>query len=98
MIDIKQTDDFSKWLKKLADRNARARVFRRLRRIELGNLGDYKSLGGGLFEFRIIYGKGYRLYFCWQGNKIIVLLAGGDKSTQARDIDKAREILKGLNQ
>ena len=97
MIDIRQTDDFIKWLKNLKDRAARVRIADRLERLELGNLGDYKTLGNGLFEFRIAYGPGYRLYFSRQGGKIVVLLAGGDKSSQKRDIAKARILLKGLS-
>lgn len=82
---------------KLKDRTVKVRIADRLERVELGNLGDYKALGDGLYEFRIAYGPGYRLYFSRQGDTIVVLLAGGDKSSQTRDIGKAREILKGLD-
>lgn len=98
MLDIRQTDDFAKWLFKLKDRAAKARIIERLDRASSGNLGNYKSLGAGLFELRLTYGPGYRLYFAREGDVIVVLLIGGDKSTQNRDIEKAREILKGLQQ
>ena len=97
MILIRQTNEFNKWLKNLKDRTARARIADRLGRLELGTFGDYKSLGDGLIEFLIPYGPGYRLYFSRQGDTIVVLLAGGDKSSQTRDIGKARNILKGLS-
>ena len=97
MILIRQTNEFNKWLKNLKDRTTRARIADRLGRLELGTFGDYKSLGDGLFEFRIPYGPGHRLYFSRQGDTIVVLLAGGDKSSQTRDIGKARKILKGLS-
>ena len=74
------------------------RIADRLERVALGNLGDCKALGEGLFEFRIAHGPGYRLYFSRHGDTIVVLPAGGDKSLQTRDIGRAREILKGLDQ
>ena len=98
MNDIRQTFEFTRWFAKLKDRNGRARIMARLLRVAEGNMGDYKSLGNGLFEFRLAFGPGYRLYFCYEDNKIIILLAGGDKSTQERDVGKALEILKGLQQ
>lgn len=94
---VKETDNFSSWLHNLRDREARARIRMRIRRIEeVNNFGDYKSLDGGLFELRINYGAGYRIYFVYKGNTIIVLLGGGDKSTQQKDINKARKELKCL--
>ena len=96
-MDIRQTDDFTKWFAKLKDRTAKARIVERLDRLGLGNLGDYRSLGVGLYELRLPYGPGYRLYFSREGDVIVVLLIGGDKSTQDKDIQKAREILKGLS-
>ncbi len=98
MIDIRQTDEFTKWFSDLRDRAAKVRITDRLLRVSGGNPGDYKSLGENLFELRLTYGSGYRIYFTRQGNEIILLLIGGDKSKQIRDIKKAREILKGLNQ
>ncbi len=70
----------------LKDRKTQLKISERLRRVSLGNLGDYKSIGEGIFELRIDYGAGYRIYFGQEGNKIILLLCGGDKSTQKKDI------------
>lgn len=80
------------WLDRL-DVSARARIQVRVLRFEAGNLGDHKSLGGGLWEARVMYGPGYRIYFARRGTAVILLLAGGDKSSQARDIRKARQHL-----
>ena len=95
MIEVRQSDRFRKWLRRLKDRDARVQIFVRLRRVALGHVGDHKSLGGGLYELRIFCGPGYRLYFAKRGTQVILLLAGGDKSSQVRDISQAREILKG---
>ena len=93
MYIIQKTDYFDKWLKKLKDIRAKAKILTRLKNAELGNLGDYKSLGGGISEMKIDYGPGYRLYFTISQRTIIILLIGGDKSTQAKDIKRARKIL-----
>ena len=86
-MKIKYSETFNKWLIKLKDINAKTRIITRLRRIEAtNNLGDYKSLGNGLYEIRIDYAVGYRLYFIYDGDNIIIILAGGDKSTQQKDI------------
>ncbi|MBF0622841.1 MAG: type II toxin-antitoxin system RelE/ParE family toxin [Magnetococcales bacterium] len=89
------TDDgevpFSKWLSSLRDRQATRRIRTRLNRVRLGNLGDHKSLGGGVFELRLPYGPGYRVYFGREGNTLVLLLCGGDKSTQSKDIAIARQ-------
>lgn len=99
MLEIRRTDEFAKWLKKLRDATARARINLRVRRIELtGNLGDYKPVGEGVSEIRIDYGPGYRVYFGRRGNEIILLLIGGDKSTQQRDIAKAKQLNKEYEQ
>lgn len=95
MITIRQTSDFADWLQKLRDRNARGRIEVRIRRLTLGNPGDVKSVGDGVSEIRIDYGPGYRLYFSKHGNTVILLLCGGDKSTQPNDIAKAKLLLKG---
>ena len=82
---------FRDWLRRLRDPQARARIRVRLNRVRLGNFGDCRSLGGGVQEFRVPYGPGYRVYFGMKENRVVVLLAGGDKRTQARDIKIARE-------
>ncbi|MFC2706563.1 MAG: type II toxin-antitoxin system RelE/ParE family toxin [Olsenella profusa] len=95
MIEVRRTSEFARWLKRLRDSNARARINLLIRRISLtGNLGDYKSVGGGVCELRIDCGPGYRLCFAWRGREIVLLLIGGDKPSQQRDIRKA----KGLNE
>ena len=95
---IQTTDEFSNWLAKLRDRRAKAKIIIRLQRVEQGNFGDYKSVGGGVSELRITEGAGYRLYYTMQGDVIVIMLAGGDKSTQQQDIEKAKHIKEGLNQ
>ena len=82
---------FEEWLAKLKDSQARARIRTRLERLRLGNLGDCKSVGTGIFELRIDYGPGYRVYFGQQGETIVILLCGGDKKSQAADIKDANE-------
>lgn len=96
MFLIYEAPEFSKWFRKLKDRNARTRILDRLVRVEQGNLGDHKPIGDDLFELRFTFGAGYRIYFAQEADQIIILLVGGDKSTQGRDIQKAREIMKGL--
>lgn len=96
MIEIRQTVVFTKWLKKLNDSNARARILLRLRKVSLGNLGDVSLIGGGVSELRIHYGPGYRVYFTTKGDTIVILLCGGDKSTQAKDIAKAQKMAKEI--
>ena len=93
MIEVRRTDEFARWLKRLKDSDAKSRINLRIRRIALtGNLGDYKSVGDGVCELRIDYGPGYRMYFAQRGKEIILLLIGGDKSSQQRDIKKAKEL------
>lgn len=94
MKDIRETEVFSKWLKGLRDRQARARILVRIRRLSLGNSGDVAPVGEGVSEMRIHYGPGYRVYFVELGTTAIVLLAGGDKKTQQHDITKALELAK----
>jgi putative addiction module killer protein len=81
---------FELWLESLRDRQARARIKGRLDRVKTGNLGDYKPVGAGVMEFRINYGQGYRLYFAQVGATLVLLLCGGDKSTQNQDIIRAK--------
>lgn len=93
MLEIARTDEFDKWLKKLRDATARARINVRIRRIQLtGSLGDCKPVGDGVSELCIDYGPGYRVYFARRGEVMILLLIGGDKSTQQRDIKKAKAL------
>lgn len=92
MFLLEKTSEFDKWLKKLKDRKAKAKILLRLQRVESGNLGDVTSVGEGIEELRIHYGPGFRIYFRRQGERIIILLIGGDKSTQKSDIQKAKMI------
>ena len=93
MYFIEKTSEFDKWLRKLKDYRARAKILFRIQKLESDeHFGDCKSVGGGIHELRINYAKGYRIYFKEKEGRIIILLVGGDKSTQARDIDKAKEI------
>ena len=93
MIEVRRTDEFAKWLKRLKDPDAKSRINLRIRRIALtGNLGDYKPVGDGVCELRVDYGPGYRMYFAQRGKEIVLLLIGGDKSSQQRDIKRAKEI------
>ena len=94
MIEIRQTETYANWFSSLRDRKARARIDVRIRRLSLGNPGDVKPIGGGVSELRIDYGPGYRVYFVQRGVTVILLLAGGDKRTQDRDIKKALELAR----
>ncbi len=92
VIEIRQTEYFIKWFEKLKDRKARVKIAIRIRRVSLGNLGDVKPVGDGISELRIDYGPGYRVYFTQRSKQLIILLAGGDKTTQASDIKKAKQL------
>ena len=93
MIDVIQTDEFTKWLKRLKNTAARARILVRIQRLSLtGNFGDAKSVGDGVFEMRIDYGPGYRLYYSLRGSELVLLLIGGNKSSQQKDIAKAKKL------
>ncbi len=94
MLEVRQTDVFAAWFDELPDRQARARITARIRRLSLGNPGDVKPLGSGVSEMRIDYGPGYRVYFVGRGNSVTVLLCGGDKRSQDRDIARALELAK----
>ncbi|WP_183730397.1 MULTISPECIES: type II toxin-antitoxin system RelE/ParE family toxin [unclassified Rhizobium] len=96
MIEVRQTALFTKWLGELRDGNARMRIVTRIRRLELGNPGDVKPVGEGISEMRITYGPGYRIYFVRTGDTIVILLCGGDKSSQNRDIALARQLAKEI--
>ncbi len=94
MIEIIKTETFERWLLRLKDRRARYRINARISRISLGNFGDTKTVRGGIDELRIDFGPGYRVYYTRKGPVIVVLLVGGDKSTQEADIKKAVELAK----
>jgi len=92
MVEVRQTPEFSKWLRRLKDPNAVARIVARIRRVEMENPGDVKSIGRGVMEMRIDYGPGYRIYYTHRGATVVVLLCGGDKRAQSRDIKRAQEL------
>jgi putative addiction module killer protein len=96
MIEVRQTTTFAKWLKSLGDQNAKARIAIRIRRLSLGNVGDVKPVGKGVSEMRVDYGPGYRVYFVKKGNAIVILLTGGDKRSQKKDIEAAITLAKEL--
>lgn len=98
MIGIRETEAYAKWFAGLRDRVARARIDIRIRRLSLGNAGDAKPVGDGVSELRIDHGPGYRVYFIQRGDVLIVLLAGGDKSTQDKDIRNAKALAKELQE
>ena len=98
MIEIRKTEAFTKWFDNLKDRRAKARVQARIDRMELGNFGDVAPVGEGVSELRIFYGPGYRVYFVHRSSVIVILLSGGDKSTQNPDIVKAKELAKQLEE
>jgi len=96
MIEIRQTEGYARWFGALRDREARARVLVRIRRLSLGNPGDSRPVGEGVSEMRIDYGPGYRVYFKRHGEVVVILLAGGDKSTQQSDIEHAKRLARRL--
>ncbi len=96
MIEIRQTETYFQWFGSLRDRQARARINARIRRLSLGNFGDVKPISEGVSELRIDFGPGYRVYFVRRGQTLVVLLAGGDKRTQDRDIKKALKLAREL--
>ena len=96
MLTVRLTSEFESWLDGLRDKKAQVRIVARLRQAETGNLGDWKAVGTGVSEMRVNFGPGYRLYFARKGSVLIIMLAGGDKSSQATDIRRAQRILKQL--
>ena len=97
MYYIEKTVAFDKWLRKLKDLRAKAKILFRIQKIESdGHFGDCEPVGDGVFELKINYAKGYRIYFNEKDGKIIILLIGGDKSTQQKDIEKAKDILNKI--
>lgn len=98
MFAVRQTTTFAKWLDGLSDDRARKRIAARIVRVEAGNFGDVKSVGGNVSELRVDIGPGYRVYFTRRGKELILLLYGGDKSTQAADIAAAQAMVVALDQ
>ncbi len=96
MIEVRQTEEFSTWLRKLRDDRARVKIADRLLRVEGGNFGDVEPVGEGVSELRIDYGPGYRVYFTRRGRVVVVILCGGDKRTQNADIKRAKRMARDL--
>lgn len=96
MFTVRQTEAFVAWLDALKDKRARVRIAARLRQAEAGSLGDWQPVEGEVAEMRVHYGPGYRLYFVRRGRVLVILLNGGDKSTQARDIRRALKLAASL--
>jgi putative addiction module killer protein len=96
MLEIRQTITYSAWFDKLRDKAAKVRIDIRIRRLSLGNPGDVKPVGEGVSELRVNFGPGYRIYFVQRGEEFVVLLAGGDKSTQDQDISTAKSLAREL--
>jgi putative addiction module killer protein len=98
MVEVRKTDLFAQWIDSLRDLQARARVQARIERLAAGNPGDVEPVGEGVSELRINYGPGYRVYFKKRGQELIILLAGGDKTTQAKDIKTALRLARNLSE
>ena len=96
MFRVRQTSEFAEWFAALGDQRARSRIAARIVRIEAGNLGDCKSVGAGASELRVDFGPGYRVYFAIRGRELVILLCGGDKGSQRRDVVKARRLAAEL--
>ena len=98
MFQIQRTDVFADWLSRLRDARGKARILSRLESMTQGNLGDTKSVGDGVRELRVRVGPGYRVYFAQRAHIVLLLLCGGDKSTQRRDIDRAKRLLREISE
>jgi putative addiction module killer protein len=96
MFTVRQTETFSEWLEALRDQRAKARIAQRLQRLTRGNFGDAKSVGDGVSELRIDCGPGYRAYYTRRADTVVILLCGGDKSSQDRDIQKAKDMAEEI--
>jgi putative addiction module killer protein len=96
MLEIRETPAYAAWFSALRDRTAKARIDIRIRRLSLGNPGDVRPIGESVSELRIHYGPGYRIYFTKQGEIVVILLAGGDKSSQEQDISHAKDLTRNL--
>ena len=98
MLTISQSNDFAAWLKDLDDQKARALIIKRIRSAQLGNFGDCEPIGEGVSEMRVHHGPGYRVYFVRNGTSVYVLLCGGNKKTQKRDIARAKRMARELKE
>lgn len=96
MIEVRRTSILTAWLANLRDQNAKGRIASRISRLEHGNPGDVRSVGGGISEMRIDYGLGYRIYYAARGSTLVILLCGGDKRTQDADIKRAKALAREL--
>jgi len=96
VLQIRKTDVYAEWIDNLRDLQGRARILVRVERLASGNPGDVKAIGGGVSELRVHFGPGYRVYFTQRGHDIVILLAGGDKSSQSTDIQTALQLAKNL--
>ncbi len=96
MIEVRTTIEFERWLKRLKDATAAVAITRRIMRVAQGTFGASRSVGGGVFEMKFDLGPGYRLYYVTRGKTVVVLLCGGDKASQQKDIGKAKELAKAL--
>jgi putative addiction module killer protein len=94
VVEVRQTEVFASWLRRLSDETARSRIQIRIRRLSLGGFGDVKAVGEGVSELRIDYGPGYRVYFAQRASVLVLLLAGGTKKTQTADIARAKRLKK----
>ncbi|MBV8851510.1 MAG: type II toxin-antitoxin system RelE/ParE family toxin [Methylobacteriaceae bacterium] len=98
MIEVRQTEEYRRWFAKLRDQKARARIDVRIRRLSLGNPGDVKAVGEGISELRIDYGPGYRVYYVQNAGVVVILLCGGDKKSQDKDIHTAKMLARQLEE
>jgi putative addiction module killer protein len=96
VIEVRETAHYAEWFRRLRDREAKARIDVRIRRLSLGNPGDVKRISANVSELRVDCGPGYRIYFTWRGALLIILLCGGDKGTQSQDIRRAEDLARAL--
>ena len=94
--ELRSTKKFNKWFSKIKDATSKRRILARLARVENGNFGDFKQIHADLFELRFFFGSGWRIYYTIRGNRVVLLLVGGDKSSQQNDIQKAKELLSEM--
>lgn len=96
MFEVQQTSVYAAWFRALRDNSAKGRIVARIERVQLGNFGDAKAVGDGVHELRMDFGPGYRVYYARRGTRVILLVCGGDKGSQSRDIVRAKQIAAGL--